>query len=306
MDKNDFKNEISKEIDAVYFDLARQLEERDFSKDSNKEVVFLNTLKKINKIEGEKNMKVIDKVKKVGLAVASIALVTTIGMQTTFAQDIVEKIIARISLGHFTAIQYEYDGVKESTIPASLKGKLFDKDGKLIEIFTEEVKEVYTAQGEKIDSFEVNGNIITAAQQEKLRKENTLTIKDSKELNDYTCFNVILPSYLPAGYVFDRAEFYKDEKGIVNNTKYISLYFANQKTGKTIYMQQRLADEETASVMGTDSKVEKIKINGIDAILEDNTNLDWEAYGNIYFLNVGKTDGEVGKEELIKIAESVK
>jgi hypothetical protein len=65
-------------------------------------------------------------------------------------------------------------------------------------------------------------------------------------------------------------------------------------------MQQRFADEETAYETGG-SKVEKIKINGVDAILYDNS-LDWEYNGVIYALN-GKG---IAKDELIKIAESIK
>jgi len=306
MHKDNLKKETSTETDAAFFDLVKQLGERDFSKESDKEGIFLKTLKNINESEGEKNMKIINRVKKIGLAVASITLVITIGMQTTFAQGFIEKIIAQISLGHVTAVQYENDGIKEYPVPAALKGKLFDKDGKAIEILKEEAKETYTAQGEKIDSFEADGSIVTVAQAEKSRAEITLTVKDSKTLSDYTCFNVILPTYLPQGYVFDKAEFYKDEKGIVKDSKYIELYFTNQTTAKTIHMQQRFADEETSSTMGTDGKVEKIKINGLDAILTDNSSLDWEAYGNLYFLSGSKTDGAVGRKELIKIAESVK
>lgn len=43
-------------------------------------------------------------------------------------------------------------------------------------------------------------------------------------------------------------------------------------------------------------------INSVDAILSDNTNIDWEADGTIYFL-VGKN---IGKDEAIKVAESIK
>lgn len=75
-----------------------------------------------------------------------------------------------------------------------------------------------------------------------MMEEETLVIKDIRKLNDYTCFDVIFPSYLPEGYQFDRAEFYKEDNSVVEDTKYIELYFTNNKTGKYIYMQQRFAD----------------------------------------------------------------
>lgn len=131
-------------------------------------------------------------------------------------------------------------------------------------------------------------------------EEETLIVKDTEKLNDYTCFDVILPSYLPEGYKFNRAGFFRDENGIVEDTKYIELYFTNDKTGEYIYMQQRFADEETAYATGAD-KVEEIKVNGVDAVLYGN-NLDWEYNDVIYMLN-GRG---ITKDELIKIAESIK
>ncbi|WP_070001168.1 DUF4367 domain-containing protein [Cellulosilyticum sp. I15G10I2] len=306
MHQDHFKEERDKEIDSAFLDLTRQLIAVDFSKSSNKETVYMKTLKNLNESEGVNNMKLVQKVKKAGLAVAAIALVTTLSMQTTFAQELVEKIIMQISLGHVTAIQYEDSGVKESPVPPSLKGKIFDKEGKPIDYFTEETKDIYTVDGERIESAKPSGEIVTVTQGEKSRAEDTLVIKDSERLNDYTCFKVILPSYLPEGYVFDRAEFYKDEKGIVKDTKYISLYFSHLTAERYIYMQQRYADEGTATIGSTPGNLKKIKINGEDAILHGDRSLDWEIYGNIYFLSGAKTEGEVGKEELIKIAESIK
>ena len=132
------------------------------------------------------------------------------------------------------------------------------------------------------------------------RENNNLVVKDVDKLNDYTYFEVILPSYLPEGYEFDRAEFFRDENGLVENSKYISLYFTNDETGEYIYMQQRFADEETAYETGG-QKVEQLKINGADAILYDN-NLDWEDNGVIYMLN-GRG---ISRDQLIKTAESFK
>lgn len=127
-------------------------------------------------------------------------------------------------------------------------------------------------------------------------------MKDFNKLKDYTCFDVILPNYLSEGYELDRAEFYRDEDGVVENSKYMGLYFTNEKTGKYIYMQQRFADEEAAYETGAE-KVEIVKINDVDALLYDDRNIDWEANGVIYALS---SRGEISKSELIKIAESIK
>lgn len=282
-------------------------ESRDFSKQSNKEEVFNRTLKNINKHKGENTVKKSNKFKHPITKIASFALVGILSislMQTSFAQDVVGKVLKTISLGHIVVFEDEFPEIESYSVPDKLKGRIFDKDGNPIKEFSKtNPGNVYTADGEQISDVNFKtGEIITVAESEELMKEQTLIVKDPNELNNYTCFDVILPSYLPEGYKFEKAEFYKDEDGIVENSKYISLYFSNEKIGKFIYMQQRFADEETGYATGG-SKVEEIKINGVDAIFYSDKNIDWEANGVIYGLS-GR--GEISKNELIKIAESIK
>ncbi len=183
-------------------------------------------------------------------------------------------------------------------VPEKLKGKLFDKNGILIEVFTREIDKLYTADGEEIYDFDMKTGAVTTVSQ---AKEKVLEVKDANELNKYTCFNVILPSYLPEGYKFDRAEFNKNEAGVVKDSSYISLYFTNEKTEKYIYMQQRFASEGMKSA-SDGNNIEKIKINGVDAILSDGKEINWETSDVIYFL----TSKSIKTNELIKIAESIK
>ncbi|MBU5438082.1 DUF4367 domain-containing protein [Tissierella sp. MSJ-40] len=299
-------NKLESEECNELLELGKALSDKDFSESSNKEEVFNKTLKNISKYKGEDIMKKSKGTKHPITKVASFALVCILGfslMQASFAQDVINKIVRTISLGHITIYEEESSEIESYPVPSKLKGKVFDKDGNPIEVFSKDnAGNIYTADGEKIADLDfLTGEITTVAQWEKEKEEYTLVVENISELNDYTCFNVILPSYLPEGYEFDRAEFFKDENGIVENTKYIVLYFTNEKTGKYIYMQQRFADEETAYETGAD-KVEEIKINGVDAIMYDERNIDWEANGVIYMLN-GR---EITKNELIKIAESIK
>lgn len=303
---DDYFNGVETEECKELLEIAKVLEDKDFSEDSNKEEVFNKILKNINDYKGENTMKKSNKFKHPITKVASFALIGVLSislMQTSFAQDVVGKVLKTISLGHIVVYEEEFLETESYPVPDKLKGKIFDKDGNPIEAISNKIEKIYTADGEEIDSIDdLTGEITTVAESEKQRKEQTLIVKDSNELNNYTCFDVILPSYLPEGYKFDRAEFYKDENGIVENTKYISLYFTNEKTGKFIYMPQRFADEETAYETGG-SKVEEIKINGVDAVIYSDSNIDWEANGVLYGLS-GR--GEVDKDELIKIAESIK
>ena len=323
MSKKSIEDLFSKEIDAYangierskkiqseeyneLLELGKNLMDNDFSKSSNKGKVFDRTLKNINNM-GDGTVKKSNKARRTITKVASIALVCILGfsiMQTSFAQEVVGKIVKTISLGHITIFEEEpLENMEPVPVPAELQGKIFDKDGKPVEeLSVDKPQKIYTVDGEEIAYIGSNGEIITVAEDEKMREEEYLVVKDSNELNDYTCFNVILPSYLPEGFEFDRAEFYKDENGIVEDTKYIDLYFTNEKTGKFIWMQQRFADEETGYVTGA-NKVEEVKINGIDAIISDDKDIDWEANGVLYSI-LGR--GEITRAELIKIAESIK
>lgn len=130
---------------------------------------------------------------------------------------------------------------------------------------------------------------------------NTLIVRDAEGLNRYTSFDVLLPGYNPEGYRFDRAELYKDKRGEARDSKYINIYDKHSSTGKEIFMQQRAADEETAYHVATSAKIEPLKINA-DAVLSGEHTLDWEAGGVLHSL----TARDVSREELIKIAESIR
>lgn len=293
-------NESNNEEYNELLEIGKALANKDFSENSNKQSVFNKTVRNISEDKGDNVMKKSNKIKKAVIAAASFVIVCGVFSQTSFAKDLAERVINKISLGHITAVQTEPSEVKEVKVPDNLKGKIFDKNKKPLTVVTRNTGKMYTASGEEIESC-VDGKIITVTEAKKM-DENNLIVKDASSLNKYTCFNVKLPSYLPEDYKFDRAEFYKGEKGDISK-KYIDLYFNNEKTGKFIYMQQRFADEETKYATGTDGKMEKVKVNGVDAVIIDDRYIDWEANGVLYGLS-GR--GEFTKDELIKIAESIK
>ncbi|MBU3092138.1 DUF4367 domain-containing protein [Clostridium sp. CF011] len=325
MSNKKIEDKFSREIDAYFngiedkkkieqseyselLEFSKSMSKEDFSKDSDKKGVFNKTLKSINENKGENIMKKSNKFKKTAIAVAAICIISVSVMQTSFAQDIAEKVIKTISLGHISVIQTEPSKIKEMRLTDEYKGKVFDKQGKQVQVVTKDnCNELFTAKGEKIAHMQ-NGKIITVAEQEKMDKERekgVVEVKDSSKLNEYTCFDVKLPTFLPEGYKFDRAEFYMEKNETkVKNSKYISLYFTNKETGKFIFMQQRFPDETTKSASGTDGKIEETKINGVNAVISNNRSIDWETKTAIYFL-AGK-DAGITKSELIKIAESIK
>lgn len=291
-DNHEFESIQSQEYKEL-LELGRNLADRDFSSESNKRKVFKTISNNTNKYKGDNIMNRLKKTKQPVAKVASFIMVCVLSIslvQTSFAQDFIEKVKKIVKLDYIEVVEEDYSEIRKGQMP-----EFFDKDGNPLnnldiseQIDSNYKVSVYTADGEEIvlvgNSYE----------------SDNLIVKDVDKLNGYTCFDVILPEYIPEGYTFDRAEFYRDENGVVENSKYISLYFTNNETSEYIFMQQRFADEETAYAAGGE-KVEKIQVNGVDAILYDNS-LDWELNGVIYAL----TAHGLSESQLINIAESIK
>lgn len=292
-------DDLDEEIQA----LESQLYNQDFSLVSNKEKVRRNVLTKVNRKEAIVMKRRIN-MKKISGIVAAALIGTALLAQTTFAKEVMERIVKIISLNNIEVVQYEMPNIEGHPLPEVLEGKLFDQEGKPVTTFSKEVEAVYTKDGEKIAHIDMDTGKLTTEKEKTLYEvNNTLVVKDKNLLSQYTCFEVRQPSYLPEGYAFDRAEFYKEADKEVKDSKYITLYFINQATGEYIYMQQRYADEETAYSVGTDKVVEEVQVNGMKAILTGENSIDWEADGVLYGMN---THGKIEKEQLIKIAESIK
>jgi len=233
------------------------------------------------------------------LLVVSVLSVTFV--QPSFAQELLMKVLQTINLGHIVAHEVEFSA-DSNVIPDDLKGKIFDSKGNALVTLdaAQKAGDIYNADGEKIVGVE-DGRLVTQSERDQ-EKAELLIERDSSKLNEYTIFDVGLPAYLPEGYTFDRAEFYKDSNGDVINSKYINLYFVNEATDEIISMQQRHADSETAYEMSTDGTIEKVKINGVDAVFVNGKGLDWEANGVLY----GVTSASLDKNDLIKVAESIR
>ncbi len=292
-------DDLDREIQA----LESQLYNQDFSLVSNKEKVRRDVLTKVNRKEAIVMKKTIN-MKKISGIVAAALIGTALLSQTAFAKEVMERIVKIISLDNIEVVQYEMPDIEGHSLPEVLEGKLFDQEGKPVTTFSEEVEAVYTKDGEKIVDIDMDTGALTTEKEAALSKaNNVLVVKDKSLLNQYTCFEVKLPSYLPEGYVFDRAEFYKEADKEVKDSKYIDLYFINQATGESIYMQQRYADEETAYSIGTDEVVEEVQVNGVKAVMTGENSIDWEVDGVLYGIS---THGKIEKEQLIKMAESIK
>lgn len=246
------------------------------------------------------------KKKKIAISAAAILCISITFMQTSYAKNLVNDIIRYFSLSNIKIYENTDYKWKDKEMPEAAKGKVFDKNKNIIEKITLENKdEMYDANGEKVFDVEDDGTLIT----EKVQKENmeknarenpveNLIVKDISKLNNYTCFDVKLPTYLPEGFKFDCAEFFKEDDGKIPDV-FIHLYFKNSKTGKEIYMSQTYICKESSGETSFNN-IEKIKVNGADAIVGDE-GIVWEANGIRYLMYT-----DFGKSENVKIAESIK
>lgn len=303
---------VNKSKSQEYNDLlkiGKTLVDTDFSAKSNEDEVFNRVVKNFEN-KGDNNMKKCNKRKRPAVMAASLAatvLITGSLMQTSFAKEMASKILKSFNVGNYTAVILdEKDEPSEFNVPDEIKGQIFDKDGKVIDVFTKENRDkLYTKTGEKIAYINVKEKrIITeveAEKEEKERESRNVEFKDINKANEKLCFKAKLPTYLPEGFKFEKAELIGDKDEI--SDKYVSLYFKNEKTGKTIYMQQRWLCEET-QCYGNSDKVEEVNINGVKALLSDDRNLDW-SYDNVMIFLASKKSG-ISKAEIIKIAESMK
>lgn len=303
----ELENENTDELNEL-LELGNKLSSKDFSKGSNKEAVYAKTLNKINKNKGEDNMKKSNKFKRVGTVAASIAagvILTGAFSQSAFGQSVVENIAKSISLESIEISQRVRDN-KETPIPKELEGKVFDKNGKEVKSYSNFDNEgkYFTASGEAIKYIEVN-KIVTVADYQKELKEieaMKVTIKDQKEINNHTNFNVILPTYLPKGYEFDRAAYYKENLDAENKTKGMFVYYKNKETGKEIGVSQIKDDKKSLYAISTEEKIEKAEVNGVDAAILAGNRINWNFNNVIYGINA---EG-IAKNDLVKMAESIK
>lgn len=215
------------------------------------------------------------------------------------------KIINKLSLGYIEIQQVEpqLEG-GNIPVPYELQGKIFDEHGNALTQISVSTQKVYTADGEEIVEYR-DGVIITKQDAEKgLEDIGITTIHDAAKLNDHTKFEVKVPAYLPEGYQFERAEQYNNDDGLPA-PEYITLYYRNTQ-GQELTLFQREASEETAYGFSTESRVEEIEINGQPAALIGDSSIDWQSDTVLYSLVTDKTGPSLNKEELVKIAESIK
>ncbi|AIQ45405.1 hypothetical protein R70723_05455 [Paenibacillus sp. FSL R7-0273] len=283
-------------------ELGRALAGQDYSK-AHKAAVLAKVQSRTQHKQEAQQMKIKTQWKRPAMVMASLLVAGALSVslvKPSYAQELLGRVLQSINLGNI--IVHEMDTAEMPDFPKELEGKLFDKDGNVITADSKKVDEIYNAAGEQIVNFE-GDQLITKSEQEQRDKEaaeRIVAVKSRAELDQYAMFKVKLPEYLPEGFAFDRGEFYKSEDGV--NGKYLDLFFSSEHKGQDLKMHFRYSDKETAYEMSFDGKVEPVKLNGVDAVMMDDRNLDWEADGVLYNIVSHGLD----RAEVLKIAESLR
>lgn len=113
----------------------------------------------------------------------------TFVMQNSDAHKVFADVLNKVLLGHVTIIQ---DNISYED------SKIYDKSGNIVS------KDVVEKGG---IFYTKNGENIEVQSKGEDNHVEMLIVNDANKINDYTCFDVKLPSYRPKGYKFKQAEF---------------------------------------------------------------------------------------------------
>lgn len=194
------------------------------------------------------------------------------------------------------------------------EGKLFDKDGKLIEdlaeymwesVIGENTYELYDADGELCGLTNIDGEVVLAGPNDRPSKSDiTWMFFDSlAEVKPYLnpALEPKLPTVLPNGYKLDYFSIFTDDEGKpYPETEYLTISYTKQD--KALELDLRLMNENTAFEAGSTASLTEMTINGHAAIAEgDMLHL---LLGDVLY-SFNPRNSFVTMDELIKMAESI-
>lgn len=239
-------------------------------------------------------------------AVIAIAAILVLGV-TAFAAEYGDNIIKMITTGYNSYVQVDPDA--PHPLPDELKGKIFDENGVMLESLTDDdIDNMYNVNGEKItqEMFadmieEMTGGIVKVSDNSDV-EDSKVYFDSLEDAQENAAFDIKTPEYMPEGYTLSRIYAFKDSNGLVGG-EYRNIEYKNAE-GKEIYIYERLLNENTAFEAGTDGTLEEVTVNGRKGVIINGITLDFETEDNV---SVGiSTRGNVTRDELVKIAESVK
>ncbi len=252
-------------------------------------------------------MSKISKTEKKGLKkkalIIGAAAVFAVATGVMAADGNIGGIIKTITLGNNIFVQTDPEAAHP--LPEELYGRLYDKQGNIVTAVTEDgLDSLYDENGKHIDSdrlmeiFEdALGDEADFYEEDEADKVTWSSLEEAQAAAD---FDIKQPGYMPEGFAFESAHAYKDKEGSLSGL-YVNLDYSDGN-GNVITVMERLLNEETAFKISTDGEMEEVLINGINAVILNGRNINFETQDNI---SVSIHGGNIARDELIKIAESI-
>ena len=230
------------------------------------------SLEKIN--HNERNVRMKKKIRK-PLAVAACITIILSMSAAAFGQNVVEYIRA-LTLGNHASFII-FDGSDEDERNRAERQALIEETQELIDA------------GINVPS-------------EQMQEVEWLTFIDAEEGKSHFVTDAVLPTYSPAGYDFSHIYYFvesMEELQEYGANMYMSVVFSSGTD--EISMQIRFMNEETGFISFASEDVQKIEINGYEALVDTNSvNL---LIDDVMYMFYGNDN--VDADELIKMAESL-
>jgi len=237
----------------------------------------------------------------VAVCIASLAAVS----QTAFAKEFILNIIKT-----FTTGESEFVQVEPMSVPDSLKGRVFDKNGNPIEKLMG--NEIYDENGNRVsvtfEETDENGNPVYSLEPFDYSVKNEIpesdeagvVFTDFEKAKSLLSFTPKTPQNLSDGYSFFYAVVpYSPLKGKENemSDNYITLAYSNGdnlfKISESVGFSYKISFSD---------EMNEASVNGHSAVYTKN-HINWEADGITFSIIFFE---DMPKEKLIEIAESLK
>lgn len=268
--------------------------------ESNVGVKLHRIMKKLKKkqIKEKKNMRK-SNIQIAIIVAASFLIMSTAVIYPIFAKDQTREIRRYINIGGVPYVQ-EGDYAGNKYLDRDILGLIIDFRGTPLTTYKDiekvfEREEVLWVQGTAIDSFDDDGVIITTKQKE---NNSIKKVTDKNEIDEHLAFKAAFPEYLPEGYEFEEAIFYKDKDGSIDNADFVILMFKNTDNDNVL----RLFERDSKSGFIAKGKSRKTKVNGKKAETLNSSAVQWSIGDITYSINGTR----IGLDDLRQIAESIK
>lgn len=308
--------QANSEEDETLLEIGKALWDERKCPPMNEEKLRTTFIQQLEEERKHEKMKRNKSIKKIAVTAGMVAVLGAGMSQTALGQEAINSVIAHFSTKNISILQENQEKAeaarqamiekrKNEPMPEEYRGKIFDAEGNEFTYFPAYLEGAYNANGEPL--FCVKDGVVYTEEewnkkcQEEEAEEPLIDIKDISKINDYTSFDVILPSYLPEGIKFDVATVYCEED--VKDSPLAMISYIDKSGNEAIYLDEREACEEAGFETSTYDEIEEVEINGVKGLMYDNS-LNWETENTIYSLM--SLDESITRDEMIQIARSMK